>query len=216
MANPAIEELQTSDRYELVYQLEHHQVKEFVIRQITSGSRIIRWYMIYQFLMMVTGLFFITRSVVLALQGNFTPLFYLLGAVVFSFSGLILIHELLHALAFKITGAPRVSMGAYLKKFIFYAEADRHVLNRKQFTLVALTPLVTVKLITLGAVILTVGHPAVYFWIFIMCAHSLFCAGDIGMLDYFFYFKDAELYTFDVRKEKKSYFYRTKKTASGD
>jgi hypothetical protein len=216
MANPAIKELQSSDRYELVYQLEHHQVKEFVIRQITSGSRIIRWYMIYQFLMIVTGLFFVTRSVVLAFQGYFIPLFYLLGAIVFSFTVLILIHELLHAFAFKITGAPRVSMGAYLKKFVFYAEADGHVLNRKQFTLVALTPLVAVKLVTLGAVILTAAHPAVYFWILIMCAHSLFCAGDIGMLDYFYMFKEAELYTFDVRKEKKSYFYRTKNTASGD
>jgi hypothetical protein len=214
MSNPAIKELQESDSYELVYQLEHHQVKEFVIRQITSGSRIIRWFMIYQFLMIVTGLFFITRSIVLAFGGNLVPLYYTLGAVAFSFTLLILIHELLHALAFKVTGAPRVAMGAYLKKFIFYAEADCHVLNRKQFTLVALTPLVAVKLATLAAVIFTAGHPAVYFWIFVMCAHSLFCAGDIGMLDYFYSFKDAELYTFDVRKEKKSYFYRTKKFAS--
>jgi hypothetical protein len=216
MANPAIEELQESDRYELVYQLEHHQVKEFVIRQITSGSRIIRWFMIYQFLMIVLGLFFITRSIVLAFERNHVPLFYTLCAVVFSFTLLILIHELLHALAFKVTGAPRVSMGAYLKKFIFYAEADRHVLNRKQFTLVALTPFIAVKLATLAAVLLTVGQPAVCFWIFIMCGHSLFCAGDIGMLDYFYSFKDAELYTFDVRKEKKSYFYLKKDEPSED
>ncbi len=216
MTNPAIDELQESGRYELVYQLEHHQVKEFVLKQITSGSRIVRWFMIYQFLMIVAGLFFITRSIVLAFAGNLLPLYYTLGAVVFSFTFLILIHELLHALAFKITGAPRVAVGAYLKKFIFYAEADRHVLNRKQFTLVALTPLLAVKLATLAAVIVTAGQPAVYFWIFIMCAHSLFCAGDIGMLDYFYSFKDAELYTFDVRKEKKSFFYRKKQIASED
>jgi hypothetical protein len=214
MGNPAIEELQNSDRYELVYELEHHKVKEFVIRQITSGSRIIQWFMIYQFIMIVTGLFFVTRSIVLAFRGNSVPLFYILGAILFSFTLLILIHELLHALAFKITGAPRVSMGAYLKKFIFYAEADRHVVNREQFTLVALTPLIVVKLATLAAVLLTVGQPAVYFWIFIMCGHSLFCAGDIGMLDYFYSFKDTELYTFDLRKEKKSYFYRTKNDPS--
>jgi hypothetical protein len=214
MSNPAIEDLQNSDRFELVYELEHHKIKEFVINQIASRSKLVQGYMFYQLLMILLGLFFATRPLVLATGGNYQPLFYLFLAVVTTFTLLILIHELLHATAFKITGAKHVSIGSYLNKFIFYAEADGHVLNRKQFTLVALTPLVTIQIVTLVAVVFSLGHPVIYFWIFIMCAHSLFCAGDIGMLDYLYQFRKSRIYTFDVKDEKKSYFYREKDTVS--
>lgn len=164
--------------------------------------------MIYQGIMILVGLFFATRPLVLAMRGNSEPLFYLLGAVVFTFTLLIIIHELLHLLALKITGASKIKIGGYLKKFIFYAEADRHVLNREQFALVALTPLVMVKVITLIGIILTMGEPAFYFWMFVMSAHSLFCAGDIGMLSFFDRYPDSNVYTFDVHEEKRSYFYK--------
>lgn len=207
MQNPTIQELQNTEEFELVHELEHNHVKDFVVNQITSGSRLIQTYMYYQLLMILTGLFFATRPLVLAFRGNIMPLFYLMSAILFTFTILILIHELLHALAFKFTGAPKVSIGAYLKKFIFYAEADKHVLNSNQFKFVALAPLVMVKIITVAGIIITAGTPSAYFWIFIMCAHSLFCAGDIGMIDYINKFRDTQLFTFDVKEEKKSYFY---------
>lgn len=210
MTNPTIEELQNSDNYELVAELEHRQIKEFVIDQITTERKLIKGFMIYQGIMILVGLFFATRPIVLAMRGNYEPLFWLLGAIAFTFTLLILIHELLHLLALKITGAPKISVGGYLKKFIFYAEADRHVLNREQFALVALTPLVVVKVITLIAIIFTIGHPVFYFWIFIMSAHSLFCAGDIGMLSFFDRFPGSKVYTYDVQEEKRSYFFREK------
>jgi len=210
MTNPTIEELQNSENYELVAELEHWQIKEFVIDQITTESRLIKGFMIYQGIMILVGLFFATRPIVLAMRGSFEPLFYLLGAIIFTFTLLIIIHELLHLLALKITGAPKITIGGYLKKFIFYAEADRHVLNRKQFAVVALTPLFVVKAVTLIAIILTIGEPAFYFWMFVMSAHSLFCAGDIGLLSFFDRFPGSEVYTYDVQDEKRSYFFREK------
>ena len=144
----------------------------------------------------------------LAIRGDMQPLFYLIAAVIFSFTLLVVIHELLHALALKVTGAARVRIGGYFKKFIFYAEADRHVLNRDQFAWVALAPFVVVKLITLAGIIFTLGQPVFYFWIFVMSVHSLFCAGDIGMLSFFDRFPGSGIYTFDVKEEKRSYFYR--------
>jgi len=210
MSNPSVDELKNSDDYELLAELDHRKIKSFVIEQITLGSRLIMGFMIYQALMILTGLFFTTRPLVLAIRGNFEPLFQVLGAMIFSFTLLIIIHELLHLLALKFTGAPRITMGGYLKKFIFYAEADRHVLNRKQYAFVALTPLVVVKVVSLTAIIFTVGHPACYFWIFVMSVHSLFCAGDIGMLAFFERFQGTEVYTFDVKESKRSYFYKKK------
>lgn len=211
MVNPTIEELQNSEEYEQFAELSHSEIKEFVINQLTTKSTLITSFMIYQFAMIVIGLFFLTRSIVLAFHNVFEPLIYTVAAVVFTFSILIVIHELLHGGALKITGAQNLSFGVYWNKFIFYAEADRHVLNRKQFELVSLTPLVVVKLVTLIGIIWFVHQPAFYFFIFVMSAHSLFCAGDIGLLSVFYDDTEREVFTFDVKEEKQSYFYRERK-----
>lgn len=208
MPNPTIEELRNPEKYELIAQLNHSQIKEFVINQLMQNGKIIKFYMIYQILMIMIGMFFFTRSIVLAFQSSPVQLYYSLGALVFCFSVLVIVHELLHGIALKLTGAKRVTFGGYLKKFIFYAEADRFVINRRQFGFIALTPLVLVKLITLTGIILFSSHPVFYFLIFVMSAHSLFCAGDIGLLSVFYRNRENEIYTFDVKEEKTSYFYR--------
>jgi hypothetical protein len=210
MANPTVIELQKSGKYELMAQLNHQQIKEFVIEQLAGNSKIIKIYMIYQVLMIMIGMFFFTRSIVLAFKGDLIPLYFMLAALFFCFSLLIVIHELLHGIALKLSGAPKVSFGGYLKKFIFYAEADRFVINRRQFAFIALTPLLVVKLVTLIVVILFFNHPVFYFLIFVMSAHSLFCAGDIGLLSVFYKIKNVEIFTFDVKAEKTSYFYMKK------
>jgi len=208
MANPTIDELKNSGEYELIAQLNHQQIKEFVINQLTQNGKIIKIYMIYQIVMILIGTFFFTRSIVLAFKSSITPLYYSLAALVFCFSVLIIIHELLHGIALKITGVKRVTFGGYLKKFVFYAEADRFVINRRQFAFIALTPLFVVKLITLTGIIFFFNQPALYFLIFVMSAHSLFCAGDIGLLSIFYQYKNTEIFTFDVKEEKTSYFYK--------
>jgi|LSQX01.1.fsa_nt_gb hypothetical protein len=207
-SNPTLEELQNSDEYEQIAILEHTEVKEFVMEQLSGDSRRIRGFMVYQLVMILAGLLFATRPIVLAIHGDFHPLYWLIGAVVFSFTLLIFIHELLHLFAFKLTGAPHVKIGGYIRQFIFYAEADQHVLNRKQFIFVALTPLIAVKIITLAGIFFTFHHPAFYFWMFIMSVHSLFCAGDIGMIAFFDRFPDSEIFTFDMRATGQSYFYK--------
>lgn len=213
MGNPTLIELRDSGKYEMIAQLNHQQIKEFVIEQLTGNSKIIKIYMIYQIVMIMTGMFFFTRSIVLAFKGDLIPLYYTLAALVFCFSVLIVFHELLHGIALKLSGAPKVSFGGYLKKFIFYAEADKFVINRRQFAFIALTPLLVVKLVTLIGVILFFNHPVFYFLIFVMSAHSLFCAGDIGLLSVFYKIKNIEIFTFDVKAEKTSYFYMKKSEA---
>jgi len=208
MKNPTIDELKNSGKFELIASINHQQIKEFVIEQLTYDGKIIRTYMYYQVLMIVVGMFFFTRSIVLAIKDTPVQLFYSLVALVFSFSFLIIIHELLHGIALKLAGAPRVTFGGYLKKFVFYAEADQFVINRRQFAFIALAPLVVVKLATLAGVVVFFNHPALYFMVFVMSAHSLFCAGDIGLLTVFYQNTENEIFNFDVRAEKTSYFFR--------
>ncbi|MCD6354214.1 MAG: DUF3267 domain-containing protein [Prolixibacteraceae bacterium] len=212
MNNPTIAELNDNSRFELIAKLNHKQIKEFVINQLSESSKLTLSYMIYQIVMILTGLFFFTRSIVLALRGELLPLYSSLTALVFSFSFLIIVHELLHGVALKVTGAKNIHFGGYLKKFIFYAEADRHVISRKQFALIALTPLVVVKIVTLIGVVLFLNQPVFYFLIFVMSAHSLFCAGDIGLLSIFYKYNDSDIFTYDVKAEKTSYYFRKKQT----
>ena len=209
--NPSIQDLKNQTKYELVAELHHNQIKEFVINQISEGSKITRWYMIYQLLMIIPGIFFMTRSIVLAFHTNLQPLYFTLSALVFCFSLLIVLHEFLHGMAIKLTGAPKVNYGAYFKKFIFYAEADQHVLNRRQFAFIALTPLVFIQIITVLALVFLKGNPAFYFPVVVMSAHSLFCAGDIALLSVFYQNPELEMYTFDVNAKKTSYYYQEKK-----
>jgi len=201
--------LQNSDRFELVARLKHTEIKNFVIEQISkTSSTLVKVYMFYQLLMVLTGMFFLARAIVFVFRNYYEPFLISALAIVFSLSFLIVVHEALHGAALKLTGAKHVAFGGYLKKFIFYAEADRHVLNRKQFAFIALTPLITVKIITLLGIFFFWNQPFFYFFLIIMSAHSLFCAGDIGLLSVFYDDTEKKVYTFDLKDEKTSYFYK--------
>ncbi|NOR76359.1 MAG: hypothetical protein GQ525_14530 [Draconibacterium sp.] len=214
MTNPTINELQKEEQFELIAKLNHQQIKEFVLQQLSGGGKIIVSFMIYQILMILVGIFFFILSVVKAFQGNIIPFYYSLSALVFCFSLLIIIHELLHGVALKITGAKQINFGGYFKKFIFYAEADRYVLNRKQFAFIALTPLVIIKIVTLIGVTFFISSPLFYFFVFTMSAHSLFCAGDIGLFSIFYNNGNYDIFTFDIKADKMSYYYRRKKVSN--
>lgn len=207
--SPSIEELKNGDNYELLAELEHEEIKSFVLSQLEKGGWLVKGFMVYQAAMVLLGLFIITRALVFSFRGTYEPLWFSIGAIIFCVTALVIIHELLHGIAIKLTGAEKMRYGAYFKKFIFYAEADRHVFNRRQFTFVALTPLVMVKLVTLAGIIIFFSHPLIYTFTLIMCVHSLFCAGDIGLLSVF-YTAQSEVFTFDIKEERKSYYFRKK------
>ena len=207
--NPTIGELEQNEEFELIGELSHSHVKSFVKENITDESSLIKYFMIYQVIMILAGLFFMSRSLILAFKGNTEPIIYVITAIAFCFSLLIIIHELLHALALKITGAKHISFGGSPKKFIFYAEADKHVLNRKQFAFIALTPLIIIKILSLIILIQYINQPLLYFFITTMSIHSLFCAGDIVMLSVFYRFPGSEIFTYDIKEKRKSYFYKT-------
>lgn len=208
MDNPSIDELRNPEKFELIAQLDHSSIKEFVIQQLQKGGKLINSYMIYQTSMIVLLAFITTLAIIKALNDYSLFLYYILGALVFCFSFLIVIHELLHGIAIKLTGAPKVNYGAILHKFIFYAEADRHVLNRTQFRGIALAPFIVIKILTLGGIIVFWNHPALYFFVFVMAAHSFFCAGDIGLLSLFYKHGNNDVFTYDERDKKRSYYYK--------
>jgi hypothetical protein len=201
------EDLQNESEFELLTEVSHQKLREFVVEQITEEKYVIRIYSIYQAIMMLLFVFLLTRGIVLSIKGHSEMLIEFGLAIVFSFSALIIIHELLHALAYLLTGALKISFGVIPKKFVFYALADRQVIASRAFHIVALTPFIIVKLICIIGFIEFYNDQLMYFFVSIMCLHSLFCAGDMAMLAFYRIHKDKEIYNFDNKSEGKTYFY---------
>lgn len=203
--------LQNSGDFELLAEVSHDRLKEFVVEQITKEKYVIRIYSAYQVIMMLVFAYFSTRSVVLAVKGFYEPLIGVAIALVFSFSALIIFHELFHALAYWLTGARKISFGWVPRKFIFYALADQQVIGAGAFRFVALTPFVVVKVGAIAGLIAFYSNSRLgYFCVSVMCLHSLFCAGDIAMLAFYNLHRGEEILNFDKCSEGKTYFYRRK------
>lgn len=201
------EDLQSSGEFELLAEVSHQKLREFIVEQISKEKYIIRIYSIYQVAMMAVFFFLLTRSIVLAVKGFPESIIWTGIAVLFSFTALIVIHELLHALAYWLTGARKISFGLILKKFIFYALADRQVIASRAFHIVALAPFIMVKLICIFGFLQFYNEQLMYFFLSVMCLHSLFCAGDLAMLAFYKLHSGKEIYNFDNRSEGKTYFY---------
>ena len=204
------EDLQNENEFELLKEVSHKKLREFIVEQITKEKTIIRIYSVYQVIMMMLFTFIVTRGIIFSIKGNHDLIVTIGWSLLFSLSVLIVIHELLHALAYLATGARRISFGVILKKFIFYAMADRQVIAPGAFHVVALAPFVVVKLICLLGIVQFQNNQIMYFFLSVMCLHSLFCAGDIAMLAFYKLHKGKEIYNFDSLSEGKTYFYARK------
>lgn len=203
-------ELFNNSRYELIETVSYNELKPFILRTIQKKSRIITFYSVLQIIAIITlaalFIFFIFRS--FSAQSIDKALIWLGASLVFSFTLLIPLHEVIHALAFLLVGKRSIGFGADLKKFIFYAEAHRQVVNQREMTVVALAPLLTIALVSILLGISLWNTPAVLFFAGIFLLHFLFCAGDMAMIAYFR--QEDEILSFDDRNERQSYFFRVK------
>lgn len=198
--------------FELLFRLEHENMKEFVKEQLSRKSWITKRYLWYQLSMLTLLTALVTSSLILWYVKSTLAILFVMGAFCFSFTLLIFFHEMLHGLAFLLLGFKKISFGGDIRKFVFYAQADQQVLSRIEFYILALFPLVTIKIITVVAIVITIvtHSPWLWFWMIVMALHSFFCAGDIGLISFFKHYPDKELFTFDSKTEKSSYFYNRK------
>jgi hypothetical protein len=206
-SKPTIEDLNDPEKFDLFASVDQSRIKEFVLQQVMSDKKIIPFYMIYQTLLFLTGIFFFTRAIILAYKGNFSYLLISIGAVLFSLTLLVAIHELLHGIALKLAGAPKVTFGGILRKFIFFAEAENFILGKTSFLFVAFTPFVLVQVITVLGIIYWYSAPVLFFFLMVMVIHSFFCSGDVALVTIFYRFPDRDTYTYDNSREKKSFYY---------
>ncbi len=120
------------------------------------------------------------------------------------------LHEYIHVLAYKSQGATNTSYDANLKKLYFMALADKFVVNKKEFEIVALAPFVVIS--TVLTILLFAVNPNWTLTIIgTLLTHTAMCSGDFGLLSYFEFHKDKEVVTYDDIGIGISYFYGKEK-----
>ncbi|HOJ65485.1 MAG TPA: DUF3267 domain-containing protein [Paludibacteraceae bacterium] len=206
------EELIHDTEYKELASLSHNEIKNFIVNEITENQQWARAANLYQ----LTGILAFMLGTFKAFMPYFVHrqaygLLWLLAGIVFTFTILIVFHELIHALAYWAMGARHLFFGCQPKKFMFYVQADKAVVGYRQFKIIALAPTVFISFLSLLGMIIFYHQPAFYFFISIFGLHSLFAAGDFGLLCFFQNRPELEIVTFDVKEEGKTYFYGKEK-----
>ena len=199
------------EEFELLAEVDHLHIKQFITEQIVNEKKLIHQYSVYQIAMIALFVFLLVKAIFSYTSGISQPLWTIGASLVFSFSLLIILHELIHAVAYRLVGTGKVQFGAIWRKFIFYAAVDQEVVDYPSFRIVALAPFVVVKVISIVLALIFWSSSWAYFFVSLMCIHSLFCAGDIAMLAFYKLHPDKEIYNFDDLTQKKTFFYFKKK-----
>ncbi len=206
MNNPAVDDLHNSPKFRLLEELRYESIIPFVFRNIGHATRS---GIFYRFVNIFLGVFVLGFSIYGFRAGIFTAGPYLKILLWAILSGTLLViplHEGLHALAYKLSGAPRVFFGMDLKQMLFYVSTDNYVVGRRQFYFVALSPFAFINGISIAVLFFSGPYGFLFISVFLFL-HSLMCIGDFAMVSFFEKRKDKKLYTYDKHTERISYIF---------
>lgn len=199
-----VEDLEDESRFRQILKVPYDELINFVFDYIKRRSDL----MVFFWSLCIIFLGF-AAYIRLNISGYY-PLKYimlhsLLGLIVFPLV-LVPIHELLHAIPFRLTGAKKIRIGMDLKQYMFYVTAHRHVVNSKQFRWIGYTPF---TVISLGILLLILFVPGLWKWSLslLLLVHSTMCAGDFAMMNFFRLNRKKKIYTWDDAEKKIAYFY---------
>jgi len=204
------EDLLNNPKFELIDKVDYPDLKAFVIKEIGYKSWIIRLFSIMQ-IMAVIILVALTCYYIFGYiyEDMFKiELKTIAITLIFSFTLLIVTHELIHAAAFRLLGKKDIGFGVQLKKFLFYTESNREVLSRKEMLVVALAPLTVISVAGIALYIFVPGISFSLAGLIVFLVHLFFCGGDLAIVSYFLRQRPTEIFTFDDRNEKRSYYFR--------
>ena len=193
----------SANGYSFQSSIRFESINQFVQDQLQRGGALLRFY----WLCVVASVFFMSH--VLWKQDTVT-LDLLAGGVGFGLAGFLLVvlpaHEAIHGITYKLLGAPRISFHADWKRMFFFAAADRFVLNRREFVLVAAAPFVLLSIAmtlamfyTNGLLQLTIATNLVL--------HTGGCIGDFTLVAYSLSIGE-EFCTYDDLQKQETLFFQ--------
>lgn len=202
-----IDELKSDPQCSLLLALRHQEILPFVQEEFGRRTFTIRFFLGINVLLLAVIVLFAFKDTGAGLMGWGELLLRFTIGTVLVFILLIPPHEIIHGIAYRLVGAPRVSYGVNWKKLYFYAVADQFVVNRKSFIFIGLAPFLVIS----TAVILTILFVSVQMkWLLlgVLFMHTTACAGDFAMLSFYERHRNfLELFTYDDVANNISFFY---------
>jgi hypothetical protein len=209
MKHPSVEQLHSGAGFELLLTMDFQDMIPFVFTQIRRRGLMSLLYILVNLLMAACILFFLIRGL---FSGMLTGKIILMQLVSGFLAGSILVipvHELIHGLAYRILGARKIHFGADLRQFIFFVTADRHPVSGIQIIFLALLPFALINLMVI-AITFILLPPYTLFGASFLLFHNLMCIGDFAISNFVKLHQMRKVYSYDVVKERKSYFFGEK------
>lgn len=201
-----VSELDNIQKYQLLYELDHQQIAQFAQQELKKRNVVTIFYFVFN---IISFAFLGAKATLDITKGIISWDMVLSGlgmGVLLCFVVVIFIHELLHVLAYKLTGAQTTAIQANWKQLVFVAVADKFIANAKEFLFIALLPFSVISTVLLIGLYLLVG-----FWFYVtlgaLLMHSAACGGDFALVSFLWESRRKRIITYDDVPEKKSYFY---------
>jgi Putative zincin peptidase len=196
--------------YILLDELGHKELVPFIQLYIKKRNKYSVFYYLANFIIIGSAGYFFFKGFQLATYSFGDRFAHFSYGIAIAFL-LLPLHEYIHVLAYKSQGALQTSYDANLKKFYFMALANHFVANKKEFSIVALAPFVTITSVFI-ILLFAVSQTWLLTIIGVLFAHTAMCSGDFGLLSYFEFHKDKQIVTYDDVTKRVSYFYVLKQT----
>ena len=202
-----VEELQEHPQFEYWMELRHSEIMPFVLAEFSRKSPLLQGYLYFNLVLLLSMAGMMGWQAWHGMIGLGKALQYWGLGITAVLTILIPVHEGIHGLAYRLTGAPRVRYGADIRKFIFYAMADHFVVDSRRFYFVALAPFALISIFALLP-LFYVSLNYQWFLCGVLLMHVGACAGDFAMLNFFIRHQGLGLHTYDDVEKGVSYFYR--------
>lgn len=202
-------ELQDESKFQLVDKFHIDELKEFVIANMKTKTKYTLFYNAFSIFITILGVAYFTYIIQEDGAETNILLAYFGGGIAIAFSLIIVFHEWIHGMTYKMVGASKVIYGGDIKKFVFYAAAPMFVLGKDKFFKVAMAPFAIITLLSI--LIFVLGSIEIKcFAIGLLIAHTMACGGDFALMSFFEKNKEKEILTYDDMENKTIYFYEKK------
>jgi hypothetical protein len=216
MSRPTVQSLSESDNYQLVESFSIDEMADFLAREagLTSNStdgapkKDRKWLLGLSLGLMGVAFGWLIGAAFTSDQPDelLAPGWQLLTALISFFVVWLPLHEGIHAVVFKLLGAPKVGFGYSTKGMMVYAYSQRFVMTLGENAIVAAMPFLIIS--TLLVLLLVYVPELSLVWGFTLLLHTLGCMGDFILIKHAWTNRHASLYTYDDLDEKRTYYFK--------
>lgn len=200
---------------EIFYTFRHSAMQEMAKDYLKRKNKAVRWFNIALALQMVVIGYLVGTGIAQESFASANMSWLLGGPFLVLLLVLLPLHEVIHALAYKYFGAPKIQFRMHWKKAMVMTEAPGFLIAARPFVVVALAPAVIISMLLILVVIFTPFLTSLFTAV-LLFLHTLCCGGDMALVSFCLEHSDKNLWTKDDPDEAVSYFYSAnEKTITG-